>query len=220
MARVMVHLLSPCILSRGHIVCIIYSLLSQDLECQGTQRKLVKQLTHTVSPSTCASSGGIAPLELWSSEAHVRPRVFPEYRLSRQTQAVVSAEEHFACVNCVQLSGGNLISTANWETGLDVSVRMLSSYLPSLWATVYFSLLPAGLTEAEKWKPGCWAPPVSLWWLWKVSQLVHLPWLHSLYFREWSFQERHCKQAHLFTEGEWHFFFLWGTSACLVTFCP
>lgn len=61
--------------------------------------------------------------------------------------------------------------------------------------------------------------PVSLWWLWKASQLVHLPWLHSLYFREWSFQERHCKQPQLFTQGEWHFFFLWGTSACLVTFC-
>lgn len=75
------------------------------------RRKLVKQLTHTVSPSTSAgisSSGnclGISPLELWRSEAHLRLCVFPGYRLSGQTQAVISAVEHFACVKCVQLSG-------------------------------------------------------------------------------------------------------------------
>lgn len=46
----------PCILSRAHIVCIIASLLSQDLECQGTLAKEIGEAvnTHTVSPSTCA----------------------------------------------------------------------------------------------------------------------------------------------------------------------
>lgn len=119
---------------------------------------------------------------------------------------------------------GNLMGSANWETGwgsLGHHAR-LPTYSASGQLSTLQGCQPGRRRHREKlpWRRGDWIPRAFQWWTWTTSQIVHLPWHNSSYFREWGFQGRQWEQPLLFTEGGWHFFLLSGTSAGLVALCP
>lgn len=115
-----------------------------------------------------------------------------------------------------------LIGSVTWE----MDWKCCSHSVPALTPPVSGQPTPLQCCQPSRqrqrlsWRHGCWISFAFQWRIWKTSQTVHLPWHNVLYLREGGFQERHWKQAHLFTQEWWHFSRLSGISACLAAFCP